>query len=165
RVLRVDGRRPPQPAGVGRGPRSVRLTHGGPGRRRVLLRRRVVLRLPGQPPAGDAGGLGGAQGLKRRFGGRGAPPRCATRSKSAQTTRRELITPVSKPARWSPPAQRACSILRQRFMTTSRPASEAVWAPASSHRPSWNHSVFGPAARASSATSGRAGGLRNTSTR
>ncbi len=51
---------------------------------------------------------------------------CSTRQRpppTDHTIRRELITPVSKPARWRPPAQRACSILRQRFMTTSRPAS------------------------------------------
>ena len=36
--------------------------------------------------------------------------------------RLELITPVSKPARCRPPAKRACSILRQRFITTRRPA-------------------------------------------
>ena len=33
------------------------------------------------------------------------------------------------------------------------------------HRPSWSHSVFAPAAMASSATRGRSAGLRNTSTR
>ncbi len=39
--------------------------------------------------------------------------------------RRELMTPVSKPARCSPPWKRACSIFRQRFITTPRPASIA----------------------------------------
>ena len=37
-------------------------------------------------------------------------------------SRRASMTPVSNPARWSPPAKRACSIFRQRSWTTSRPA-------------------------------------------
>ena len=56
--------------------------------------------------------------------------------------RRDDTTPVSKPARCSPPWKRACSILRQRFITTRRPAAWAIPAASSDHSPSWNHSVL-----------------------
>ena len=42
-----------------------------------------------------------------------------------------VITPVFTPAQWSPPMIRACSILTQRFCTTSRPASLAIRAASS----------------------------------
>lgn len=50
--------------------------------------------------------------------------------------RRELMTPVLKPARCSPPWKRACSIFKHLFMTTSIPAPCACWAIASSLIPS-----------------------------
>ena len=49
--------------------------------------------------------------------------------------RREEITPVSKPARWRPPAKRACSIFRQRSITTDSPAALAISAARSDRSP------------------------------
>ena len=43
-----------------------------------------------------------------------------------QRRRRDEMTPVSKPARASPPENLACSIFKQRFITTSRPGGQAT---------------------------------------
>ena len=78
--------------------------------------------------------------------------RCAGADDAGQAwRRRELITPVSKPARCRPPWNRACSILRQRSMTTLSPAASPSRATSSCRRPSWSHSAAprrrSPAAR------------------
>ena len=52
---------------------------------------------------------------------------------SRSSARRELITPVAKPARCSPPRKCACSIFTQRSMTTLRPASSPRRATSSCH--------------------------------
>src|SRR5690606_5628000 len=92
------------------------------------------------------------------------------RSRSARAQRAsnclcELITPVSKPARCRPPWKRACSILMQRSMTTSRPAASPSRATSSCHEPSCSHSVLAPTASVSASTVGRSSWRRNTSTR
>ena len=74
-------------------------------------------------PTVDRWVVGGARVLRAAapgpgLGGRTGPP---GRIRRGLSTRRELITPVSKPARCSPPWKRACSILRQRSATTRQP--------------------------------------------
>ena len=57
-----------------------------------------------------------------------------SRSRHAQPMGRrrlEVMTPVSKPPRWRPPAKRACSIFRHRSWTTFSPASTAIRAASS----------------------------------
>ena len=49
---------------------------------------------------------------------------------------REVMTPVLRPMVRRPPKKRACSILQQRSMTTSRPPSRAILAPSSLITPS-----------------------------
>ena len=99
--------------------------------------------------------------------GRAAPPAPRPpRSPAPDHTRVrfEEMTPVSKPARCRPPAKRACSIFRQRFVTTSSPAPWAIATASSECRPSCAQKTFAPMATASSATPGSAAGGRNAST-
>src|SRR5437016_7345410 len=58
------------------------------------------------------------------------------------TGRRAEITPVLTPAQLRPPISRACSILTQRFITTSSPASLASLAASSLRIPSCIHNTF-----------------------
>ena len=54
---------------------------------------------------------------------RGRPPGLTAPMRLTDQRRFALMTPVSNPARCSPPWKRACSTLRQRSMTTVRPAA------------------------------------------
>ena len=65
-----------------------------------------------------------------------------------------------------PPAKRACSIFRHRFITAARPAAAQMAAASTDHSPSCAESVRLPSmATTSSAPAGRPSGRRNTSTR
>src|ERR687898_536928 len=77
---------------------------------------------------------------------------------------RDVTTPVFMPTRLRPPKNRACSIFTQRSMTTSSPASRAIWAASSLTIPSCIQSTFAPMAAALRAIPGSSSARRNTST-
>ena len=74
--------------------------------------------------AGDPAGRRGVGPGRVPRPGRGAAAPAHLRPSRAR--RRALITPVSKPARCSPPWKRACSTFRQRSITTSSPPASAA---------------------------------------
>jgi len=80
------------------------------------------------------------------------------------TVRRADITPVLRPIVLRPPKKRACSILTQASITTSKPASLARWAAASLITPSCIQIALAPTAIASSTMPGTALGSRKIST-
>ena len=160
--LRVDRRRPGRPAAAAEQVRADDEEALGVDRlagadQRVPPHRR--LRVAGQRVADEdrrrarvAVGLVGH--LDRR------EPRPGFEDDLAQSrVRFDEITPVSKPARCSPPWKRACSIFTQRLVTTSSSASCAIRTASSECSPSWIHSAPAPASIACSATSGQVVGL------
>src|SRR4029077_2181325 len=77
---------------------------------------------------------------------------------------RDVMTPVLRPMVRRPPKKRACSILQQRSMTTSRPAPRAILAPSSLITPSWSHRTLALIFTAWRAMSGASAEGRKTST-
>ena len=64
------------------------------------------------------------------------PNSWASLTAGSPSIRREPITPVESPTTLSPPKKRQCSILMQRFSTTSSPAARARAADSGSAMPS-----------------------------
>jgi len=77
---------------------------------------------------------------------------------------RLVITPVFRPIVRRPPKKRACSILQQRSMTTSRPISRAIPAASSEITPSWHQKTLAPMSTDCRASSGASWDGRKTST-
>jgi calcium-translocating P-type ATPase len=152
---------------------ATRVREPTPGPRRdgrVAVRRRSPVRgagcsVPG-PRIPTARRLAGGRPL-----GAGRPPRRRGGQTAGRTDRSQMrrvrrlsITPVTNPASWSPPQNRACSILRQRSCTTWSPAALAARAASSCTSPSWNHTERASTSIDSSTTSGRSSIRRKTST-
>ena len=101
RLARADQRVPPDRRLGVAGQRVADVDDRERRRRRSARTRSRAARSPRRTRASD------------RLAGRASQPR----------VRREEMTPVSNPARCSPPWKRACSIFTQRLETTSRPAA------------------------------------------